>query len=114
MRYGQDHMERERNLDERHRERGSRNRRSTGDGHEARMVKVIEVVAESEHSWEDAADRALYEASKSVRNIKSVYVKDMQAIVENDRIVAFRINAKISFGLEDESAGEYGRSRRFD
>ena len=67
----------------------------------ATLVKVIEVLAQSEKSWDDAARVALAEASKSVRGIKSIYVKDMQAVVENDRIVQYRITAKISFLLED-------------
>ena len=66
----------------------------------APMVKVIEVLAQSETSWEDAAKVALAEASKSIRGIQSIYVKEMQAIVEGDRIVQYRINAKISFLLE--------------
>ena len=66
----------------------------------ATLVKVIEVLAQSDKSWDDAARVALAEASKSVRGIKSIYVQDMQAIVENDRIVQYRLNAKISFTLE--------------
>jgi flavin-binding protein dodecin len=64
------------------------------------MVKVIEVLAQSETSWEDAAKVALAEASKSVRGIQSIYVKEMQAVVEGDTITQYRINAKISFLLE--------------
>jgi dodecin len=66
----------------------------------AKMVKVIEVLAQSETSWEDAAKVALDEASKTLRGIQSIYIKEMQAIVENNRIVQYRINAKISFTLE--------------
>ena len=66
----------------------------------AAMVKVIEVLAQSEISWDDAAKVALEEASRTVRGIQSIYVKDMQAIVEDNRIVHYRINAKISFLLE--------------
>ena len=66
----------------------------------AAMVKVIEVLAQSEASWEDATRVALEEASKTLRGIQSIYIKDMQAVVENDRIVQYRINAKISFVLE--------------
>jgi dodecin len=66
----------------------------------AKMVKVIEVLAQSETSWEDAAKVALDEASKTLRGIQSIYVKEMQAIVEDNRIVQYRINAKISFTLE--------------
>lgn len=61
------------------------------------IVKVIEVIATSSKSFEDATHEALKEASKSVKNIKSVYVKDMNAKVENNEIVSYGINAKISF-----------------
>ncbi|RPI68567.1 MAG: dodecin domain-containing protein [Ignavibacteriales bacterium] len=61
------------------------------------MVKVIEVLAESKKGWEDAAQDAVKQASKTVKNIKHVYIKEMQAIVENEKIVNYRINAKISF-----------------
>ena len=64
------------------------------------VIKVIEVIAESNKSWEDAAAEALKEASKTVRNIKSIYVQDMQAIVENDKIARYRVDAKISFLVE--------------
>ena len=69
----------------------------------AAMVKVIEVLAQSEIGWEDAAKVALEEASKTLRGIQSIYVQDMQAIVEDNRIVKYRINAKISFLLEGHS-----------
>lgn len=64
------------------------------------IVKVIEVLAESNESWEDATRQALREASKTVENIESIYVKEFQAIVENDQITAYRVNAKISFVVE--------------
>ncbi len=65
-----------------------------------KVVKVIEVLAQSEKSWEDAAHRALKEASKSVRNIKSIYIKDQSAKVEKNKIVRYRITAKISFLID--------------
>lgn len=64
------------------------------------VIKVIELLAESEQSWEDAAQQALAEAQKTVRGIRSVYVKEFEAKVENDRITAYRVNAKISFAIE--------------
>jgi hypothetical protein len=66
------------------------------------IVKVIEVLAESDVSWEDAAQNALEEASQTVENIKSIYIKDMQAVVENNRIVTYRVNAKISFQVKEQ------------
>lgn len=64
------------------------------------MLKVIEVLAESEKSWEDAAKNAIKQAGKSVRNIKSIYIENFEAQVKDDKIVNYRINAKISFLLE--------------
>ena len=64
------------------------------------MLKVIEVIAESNKSWEDAAANAVSRAGKTVNGIKSIYIKDLQAKVENNKIVKYRINANISFMLE--------------
>ncbi|MEW6765873.1 MAG: dodecin family protein [Pseudomonadota bacterium] len=64
------------------------------------VVKVIEVLAESEKSWEDAAQQAVNRAAKTLQGIKSIYIVNMEAKVEDNRIVQYRINAKISFLLE--------------
>ena len=64
------------------------------------MLKVIEVLAESNKSWEDAASNAVTRASKTLTGIRSIYIKDFEAKVENNKIVQYRINAKISFLLE--------------
>ncbi|MEJ2060995.1 MAG: dodecin family protein [Gammaproteobacteria bacterium] len=66
------------------------------------IVKVIEVLAQSDKSWEDAAQVALKEASKSVRNIRSIYIQEMECKVENGQISQYRINAKISFQIEPD------------
>ena len=66
----------------------------------ADMLKVIEVLAESNKSWEDAAANAVTRASKTLSGIKSIYIKDFEAKVDNNKIVQYRINAKISFVLE--------------
>ena len=64
------------------------------------MLKVIEVLAESDKSWEDAAAQAVVNASKTLHGIRSIYVENMEAKVEGDKIVRYRINGKISFTLE--------------
>ena len=65
------------------------------------MLKVIEVLAESDKSWEDAAQNAIDNASKTVRDIKSIYVENLEATVNGGKVEKYRINAKISFLLED-------------
>lgn len=49
------------------------------------VVKVLELMANSSKSWEDAAQQAVTEASKSLHNIRSVYIQDMSATVENGK-----------------------------
>lgn len=70
------------------------------------IVKVIEVLAQSSESWEDATRQALMEASKTVQGIKSIYIKEFQAVVENDEVTEFRVNAKISFVVKDRMRDE--------
>jgi len=64
------------------------------------VLKVIEVLAESDKSWEDAASLAVQEASKTVREIRSIYAKNLEATVRDGKIEKYRINAKISFAVE--------------
>jgi flavin-binding protein dodecin len=64
------------------------------------MLKVVEILAQSEKSWEDAAQLAVQEAAKTVRNLKSIYIQEMEATVENDRITYYRVNVKVSFAIE--------------
>jgi flavin-binding protein dodecin len=64
------------------------------------ILKVIEVLAESSDSWEDAARQAVKEAGKSVRGIRSIYVENLQATVKDGEIDKFRVNAKITFTVE--------------
>ncbi len=63
----------------------------------ASVVKVIELIAESDKGWEDAARNAVREAGKTVKGIKSIWIDNMTAEVEGNRIVNFRVNAKLSF-----------------
>ena len=64
------------------------------------VVKVIELLAESDKSWEDAAAKAVERAAQSLHGIKSIYIKNFEAKVEGDKIVKYRINANISFHLD--------------
>ena len=68
----------------------------------AKVVKVIELLSQSPESWEDAAQGAVNEASKTLRNIRSIYIKEFTAEVENGKLSNYRINAKVTFDLETE------------
>lgn len=65
------------------------------------VLKVIEVMASSPNSWEDAAAQAVAEASKTLKGIRSVYVKEQSAVVADNKISEYRVNLKISFTVEN-------------
>jgi flavin-binding protein dodecin len=62
--------------------------------------KVIEVLSQSDKSWEDAAQLAVRDAGKTVNRIKSIYIKNMEGVVQDNRIVHYRVNANITFEVE--------------
>ncbi|MEJ2584417.1 MAG: dodecin family protein [Robiginitalea sp.] len=64
------------------------------------LLKVIEILANSDKSWEDAAQNAVDHASKSIKHIRSVNVQNQSATVENGKIMQYRVNVKISFEVE--------------
>jgi len=62
--------------------------------------KVIEVLSQSEKSWEDAAQHAVADAGKTIENIKSIWVKNFEAVVKGNKIVEYRVNANITFEVK--------------
>jgi len=66
----------------------------------AKVVEVIELMSQSPESWEDAAQGAVNEATKTLRNIHSIYIKEFTAEVDAGKITNHRINAKITSDLE--------------
>ncbi|WP_036383861.1 dodecin family protein [Muricauda sp. MAR_2010_75] len=66
------------------------------------VLKVIEILGNSTVSFEDAVQNIITEASKTVREIKSVYIKDMQVTVDKNKISQYRVNAKVSFAISEE------------
>jgi flavin-binding protein dodecin len=64
------------------------------------VLKVIEVLANSSKSWEDAVENAVEQASKSVKHIKSVYINEQSASVTDGKISEYRVNVKITFEVK--------------
>jgi len=64
------------------------------------ILKVIEILANSSESWEDATRNAVKHAGKTVKSIKSVYVREQSAMVNGDNVTEFRVNVKITFEVD--------------
>jgi len=66
------------------------------------VLKVIELMSESSKSWEDAAQSAVDKASRSLKGIRSVWIQDFSATVDNKgRLETYRVNCKVSFEVKD-------------
>lgn len=63
-------------------------------------VKVIELLSSSPKSWTDATDLAIKKASKTIRGIRSANVHNLSVTVENGKIKEYRVNVKLTFGLD--------------
>jgi dodecin len=66
------------------------------------VVKIVELIGNSPNSWEEAAENAVREAAKTVRNIRGVDVKRCTAKVKEDKIVEYRAVVKIAFVVDSE------------
>jgi flavin-binding protein dodecin len=64
------------------------------------IVKVIEIIASSEKSIEDAIQNGVSEVSKTIHNIDSVYVKDIKAHVKDGKISSYGVICNISFRVD--------------
>lgn len=64
------------------------------------IAKVIEIIAESDVSFEAAIHNGITKASKTVQNIKSAWVKEQKVIIKDDRVVRYRVALKVTFILD--------------
>lgn len=65
------------------------------------VAKVTEISASSATSFEDAIKSGLQRASKTLKNIKGVWIKEQECAVEGGEITEFRVIMKVTFVLED-------------
>lgn len=64
------------------------------------VAKIIEINAESETSFEDAIDKGIKHASKTVHGIKGAWVKGQQVLVTDDKVTMYRVDLKVTFVLD--------------
>ena len=64
------------------------------------VIKIIELIGSSPNSWNEAAQNAVTEAAKTIKNIKGVHVKRCTAKIQNNKIIEYNADVKISFIVE--------------
>ncbi len=65
------------------------------------VAKVTEIIASSKMSFDDAVSKGVKRADKTLKNVKSVWVKEQKAVVEDGNITEYRVTMKVSFLLKD-------------
>jgi dodecin len=66
------------------------------------VYKIIELIGTSKASWEDAAKNAVETASKSLRDLRIAEVAELDMVVEEGKVTAYRAKVKISFKYHTE------------
>jgi dodecin len=61
------------------------------------VLKVIEILASSPKSWEDATAVGVAKASKTIKGIKSAYVQSQSVVIDEGNVTEYRVNLKLSF-----------------
>ncbi|MBR9921444.1 MAG: dodecin domain-containing protein [Bacteroidetes bacterium] len=64
------------------------------------VLKVIEILADSEESWEDATKNAIAQASKTLKHVRSGFVQSQSVVVKDGKVKAFRVNVKVTFEID--------------
>ena len=80
---------------------------SYAEGTPLPIVKIVEMIGESSHSWEDAAHEVIAEAQLTLRGISRVAVSDFDIRVQDDGSLLYRLRAAVSFRLERTSSPDY-------
>lgn len=67
------------------------------------VAKVIEVIGESDQSFDDAVRQGVADASSTLDQVQSIWVKEMKGIVENGEVSTFRVAMKVTFVVDREA-----------
>lgn len=64
------------------------------------VAKVTEIIASSTKSFDDAVAAGVKRADKTLKDVKSVWIKEQKAMVEGGKITEYRVTMKVSFILK--------------
>ena len=69
------------------------------------VAKVIEISSQSDQSFEHAIQQGIDRVCKTVHNVRGAWIKEQQAVIENGKIVCYRVDMKVTFVLDDQHPG---------
>jgi flavin-binding protein dodecin len=65
------------------------------------VARVTEITASSKKSFQDAIEKGIARAAKTLKNVEGAWIQDQKIVVENGQIAAYRVNMKVTFILAD-------------
>ncbi len=65
------------------------------------VAKVTEIISSSSKGFDDAVEQGVKRASKTLKDVKSVWIKEQKAMIDNGKITEYRVTMKVSFILKD-------------
>ena len=65
------------------------------------VARVTEITASSKKSFEDAVRKGIKRSGKTLENVKGAWIQEQSVVVENDEVVEYRVNMKVTFVLKD-------------
>ncbi|MEM1376575.1 MAG: dodecin family protein [Pseudomonadota bacterium] len=65
------------------------------------VARVTEIIASSTKSFDDAVEKGVKRASKTLKNVKAAWVQDQNVLVKNGKISEYRVTLKVTFVLAD-------------
>jgi len=65
------------------------------------VAKVTEIIASSSKGFDDAVEQGVKRADKTLKNVKSVWIKEQKALIDNGKVTEYRVTMKVSFILKD-------------
>ena len=65
------------------------------------VARVTEITPSSSKSFEDALHLGIKRASKTLKNVTGAWIQEQKVVVENGKVVQYRVNMKVTFVLEE-------------
>ena len=65
------------------------------------VARVTEITASSKKSFQDAIEKGVARASKTLKNVEGAWIQDQKIVVTDGQISAYRVNMKVTFILAD-------------
>ena len=69
------------------------------------VAKVTEIISSSSKSFDDAVEKGVARASKTLKGIASAWIKNQSVVVDNGKITEYRVNMAVTFVLADPKGG---------